>query len=324
MKRVTIPGTALNVAPICLGTGNMGTAISVEESSALLDQLIALGGNFIDTAHVYGDWIPGTKGLSEKAIGAWLQSSGLRAQVVIGTKGGHPALSSMNVSRLSRAEIVQDIHESLDYLRTDVIDLYWLHRDDTAIPVGEIIDILNEQVAAGTIRDFGASNWTIPRIQAALDYAAGKGVPSFVANQPRWSLALPDMAQHPDKTIVAMDETGIEFHRRTGMAVIPYSSQAHGFFSKLDSVGRSGIRAGDLALYDSPINGKRFAAARDLARRYGVSINEIALAYLLAQPFPTIPIVGSKRGDQLADSFKASDLALTPDDLAYLEANDGA
>ncbi len=320
MKRVTIPGTTLNVAPMCLGSTDIGAGIPAQDSFALLDQLIALGGNFIDTAHVYSDWISGTKSTSEKTIGQWLQSSGLRDQVVIGTKGGHPALSSMSVSRLSRAEIVQDIHESLDYLRTDVIDLYWLHRDDVTIPVGEMIDILAEQVQAGTIRYFGASNWTIPRIQAALDYSASKKIPSFVANQPMWSLAVPDMARHPDKTVVALDAAGIAFHRRTGMAVIPYSSQAHGFFSKLDTVGRSGIRAGELALYDSSINQQRFAAARELARRYGVSINEIALAYLLAQPFPTIPIIGSKNSDQLTNSFKAADLALTSDDLATLEA----
>jgi aryl-alcohol dehydrogenase-like predicted oxidoreductase len=319
MRYVVIPNTALRVSQICLGSTDIGSVIPTAESFALLDEFIALGGNFIDTALVYADWIPGPRSTSEKAIGQWLKARGLRNQITIATKGGHPQLSTMHISRLSHAEITHDLAESLDHLQTDTIDLYWLHRDDPTIPVGEIVDILNEQVAAGKIRYFGASNWSIARIQAAIKYAARSGKQAFVANQPLWSLAAPNMDVHPDQTLVAMDQAGLEYHRRTGMAVIPYSSQAHGFFSKLAASGRAGVSQTDLTIFDNETNWKRLECIRELAHRYEVPINDIVLAYLISQPFPTIPIVGSKRIDQLHSSIKALDLTLTPGDLVFLE-----
>jgi aryl-alcohol dehydrogenase-like predicted oxidoreductase len=320
MNHVVIPNTTLRVCSLCLGSSELGSVIPANDSFALLDEFVALGGNFLDTAHVYANWLPGPKSTSEKTLGQWMQARKIRDQVVIATKGGHPDLATMHVSRLSRAEIAQDVAESLDYLQTDTIDLFWLHRDDPAIPVGEIVDILSEQVEAGNIRYYGASNWTPARIQAAVDYAARKGKHTFVANQPLWSLALPNMDTHPDKTLVGMDQAGLDFHQRSGMAVIPYTSQAHGLFSKLDKSGWSGIAQGDRTLYDNATNRGRLERVQQLARRYAVEINDVVLAYLICQPFPTIPVIGSKRLDQLRSSIKAVELSLTPDDLAFLEA----
>jgi aryl-alcohol dehydrogenase-like predicted oxidoreductase len=321
MRYVVIPNTDLRVSQVCLGSTDFGSVIPAPDAFALLDEFVALGGNFVDTAHVYANWLPGPRSISEKTIGQWLRARGVRDQIVVGTKGAHPDMATMHVSRLSRAEIVQDLSESLDHLQTDTIDLYWLHRDDPAIPVGEIVDILNEQIEAGKIRYVGVSNWSIPRIQAALDYAQRSGKQAFVANQPMWSLAAPNMAKHPDKTIIAMDQDGIDFHRRTGMAVLAYSSQAHGFFSKLDAKGWDGVPKGDLTLFDNATNWKRLERIRELTQRYGVAINDVVLAYLLCQPFPTIPIIGSKRIEQLRSSLKAFEVPLTPDDVAYLEVS---
>jgi aryl-alcohol dehydrogenase-like predicted oxidoreductase len=170
MKYVTIPNSELRVSQICLGSAEFGATMAPKDSFALLDAFIAAGGNFIDTAHVYSDWIPNTKSTSEKLIGEWLRKSGMREDVLIATKGAHPRLTSMNVSRLSKDDIETDVHESLEYLQTETIDLYWLHRDDVSIPVGEIIEALNEQVWLGNIRYFGCSNWTFSRIQEAMDY----------------------------------------------------------------------------------------------------------------------------------------------------------
>jgi aryl-alcohol dehydrogenase-like predicted oxidoreductase len=319
MRYVDIPNTDLRVSAVCLGSSSIGSEISAPDSFALLDEFAMRGGSFIDTAHIYADWLPVPKGISEKTIGQWLEASGIRDQIVIATKGAHPRFETMRVSRLARADIMQDLSESLDYLQVDCIDLYWLHRDDPAIPVGEIIDALDEQVQAGTIRYFGASNWTIPRIQAALDYAARAGKRTFIANQPLWSLAHVDMTRHADQTLVAMDDAGIAFHRRTGMAAIPYSSQAMGFFTRLDALGRSGVSGRSFAPYDNATNRARLERIRSVARRRGASVNDVVLAYLLAQPFPTIPVVGCKRIDQLHASLRALDLTLTLDELAYLE-----
>src|SRR5215467_4718468 len=118
MRYVAVPNTDLRVSHICLGSTGIGAEISVPDSFALLDEFVRLGGNFIDTAHVYSDWIPGTKSTSEKTIGQWLKARGIRDQLNIGTKGAHPELTTMHISRLSSADIVQDLAESLDYLQT--------------------------------------------------------------------------------------------------------------------------------------------------------------------------------------------------------------
>jgi aryl-alcohol dehydrogenase-like predicted oxidoreductase len=319
MKYVPIPDSDLRVSRICLGSAEMGASITPKDSFALLDTFIAEGGNFIDTAHVYSDWIPNTKSTSEKLIGQWLKKSNMREDVVIATKGAHPALSSMNVSRMSKADIEQDITESLEYLQTEIIDLYWLHRDDTRIPVGEIIEILNEQAWLGNIRYFGCSNWTISRIQEAVNYAADKGTRGFVANQPLWSLAVADMKAIPDQTLVGMDDEGMGFHKRTQMAVIPYTSQAKGFFSKVERLGSAGLRDGDRKVYFSEVNQRRLLRAQELARKYQVTANDIALSYLISQPFVTIPVVGCRTIGQIRSSLKAVNVVLASEDVTYLE-----
>src|SRR4051794_14508954 len=114
MKYVSIPNTDLRVSQICLGSAEFGATLTQKDAFSLLDAFVAEGGNFIDTAHVYSDWIPNTKSTSEKFIGEWFRKSGMRDDVMIATKGAHPLLTSMNVSRLSQADIELDVHESLE------------------------------------------------------------------------------------------------------------------------------------------------------------------------------------------------------------------
>jgi len=226
----------------------------------------------------------------------------------------------MHISRLSPADIAHDIDESLEFLQVDTIDLYWLHRDDPTIPVSDILEPLNEQVAAGKIRYFGCSNWKISRIQAAVDYAASKNIQGFSANQPLWSLATPNPDGLSDKTLVAMDSNAITFHGQTGMTVIPYTSQAQGFFTKLAASGRAGLSEPIRRIYYNETNVRRLERAQTLAKRYGAALNDMVLAYLLCQPFTTIPVVGCKTLDHLHSSLKAADLKLTPEEVQYLEA----
>jgi aryl-alcohol dehydrogenase-like predicted oxidoreductase len=323
MKQVGIPGTDLIVSPICLGTTDLGLGDLQEDAAfELLNEYVEQGGNFIDTAHVYSNWIPGEICRSEKLIGKWLKSTGTRDRIVLGTKGAHPELDSMHISRLSPAEITQDLNESLEYLQTDHIDIYWLHRDDTAVPVAGILETLNEQVKAGKIRHLGCSNWKAYRIQEALDYAASKGIRGFVANQPLWSLAAPNLDKAPDKTLVAMDDDGIAFHKRTGMAAIPYSSQGKGFFTKLAASGLDGVSKADIQMYGNDVNNQRLGRIQKLANQYRVTVNSIVLAYLLSQPFTTIPIVGCKKLDHLHASLEANELRLTPEEISFLENTD--
>lgn len=183
MKYVTLPQTDLNVSRVALGSSMIGSRVNRDDSFALLDGFVDAGGTFIDTAHVYANWAPGPRSISEKTIGAWLKAIGSRNRLVIATKGGHPEPEHDRVSRLSPGEIVSDLVESLDFLGVDFIDLYWLHRDDLDRPVGEMLEVVNEQARLGKIRYFGCSNWRPNRIREAQDYASAHRLRPFVASQ---------------------------------------------------------------------------------------------------------------------------------------------
>ena len=122
-----LPGTDLELSPICLGTGGFGGSIDRQTSFAMLDRFVELGGNFLDTAHVYSNWIPGENSRSEKTIGLWLKDRQNRQNMVIGTKGAHPNLETMHLPRLSRADIQNDLEESLGHLQTDWIEIGRAH-----------------------------------------------------------------------------------------------------------------------------------------------------------------------------------------------------
>ena len=320
MHSVRIPNTALDVSSLCLGTGEFGSKLDRAASWALLDAFVAGGGTFIDTANIYGDWIPETKSSSEKTIGAWLTDRGNRDKMIIATKGAHPLLSSMNVSRCTPEDIVHDIDQSLGHLQCDVIDLYWLHRDDPTRPTGEIIECLAGQVKAGKIHYYGCSNWRVERIAAANAYAAAHGLPGFVADQMLWNAAKLDVAAISDKTIVAMEAPLYRYHQETGLAAIPFSSQAHGLLHKL-AMGRSdAIRASHNVIYPSASNQRRAVAVQTLAQELNVSFTGVVLGYLQSQPFVTVPIIGAQSLSHLQDSMAGDGVWLDEEQRDLIDA----
>lgn len=322
MQIVVLPGTDLQVSRVCLGTGSLGTPnLDADASFRLLDAFVAAGGTFLDTAHVYSDWIPGERHRSEKTIGRWLKASGQRERVVIATKGGHPDLSTPLVPRLSPAQIVADLDESLDCLGIDRIDLYWLHRDDPARPVGEMMEALHAQVQAGKIRYLGCSNWQPERIDAARAYARAHSLSPFVASQPFFSLAVPNPGAFPSDHAV-VDAAAESYYSGVGMAVIPYTSQARGFFTKAAAGGLDALRPKLRQDFANERTLGRLTRAQELAARLNVSITAIVLAYLTSQPFVTVPIIGPHTLDQLRDCLAFVDLTLTPAQRRYLA--DGA
>lgn len=321
MKYKNIPATGLNPSVLCLGAGPFGVDLSEELSFALLDRFFAAGGNFIDTALVYGEWLPNGKGLSEKTVGNWLKTRSNRADMLIGTKGAHPRLATMQVGRLSSAEITADLDESLHNLQTDYIDLYWLHRDDRQRPVAEILSALNEQVRAGKIRYFGCSNWQADRLQEAQAYAASHGMAGFAGNQVMWSLAAPNPAAIGDKTLVRMDQSLREYHRASGLAAMAYNSQARGFFAKLDQAAGAiaGLSPALQKTYGNEANLKKFSRLKKLAQAQGQPVSALSLAYLIAQPFPAYPIAGCSTMVQLNENLQAANIELEPSLVNYLD-----
>jgi aryl-alcohol dehydrogenase-like predicted oxidoreductase len=320
MRYIDITGTDLHVSAICLGTGALGSAVPQQDAFELLDLFVELGGTFLDSAKVYADWLPGERSVSEKTIGRWLRSRDVRDQVIVATKGAHPELSTMQIPRLSAEEIVSDLDSSLESLQVETIDLYWLHRDDPARPVGEILETLHDQVVAGKVRYYGCSNWRVPRIAAAQAYATKHGYTGFVADQMQWSLAQPAPGARSDPTMVAMDEELYRYHRETGMPAVPYSSQAGGFFQKIRAGQQDRLSPGARRRYDHSVNRQRMARIEELEGEAGLSVTQLALGYLLSQPFPTVPIVGCKTKAHLRDSLSAADVSLTPAQIAYLKS----
>jgi aryl-alcohol dehydrogenase-like predicted oxidoreductase len=187
--------------------------------------------------------------------------------------------------------------------------------------VGPIVDALLEQHKAGRIRYFGASNWSPERIVEANDYAQSKGKQGFVAAQPFWGLAVPNEENANAQGYLFHYEGRFEKLHAAGLTVIPYAAQSGGYFTKLAEKGEAGVPDGLKSRYDNPANQRRLEAVRAVAGKHGVSINEVVLAYLLSQPFQTVPIFGARTPEQVEDSVKAASLKLTAEELAQLRAS---
>ena len=315
-----LPGTDLDVSPICLGTALFGATIDTPTAYALLDAFVERGGNFIDTARSYNDWIPGERSRSEGLIGRWLADRRHRARCVIATKGGHAA--DDDSPRLNARDLTADIDASLARLHVDAIDLYYVHRDDAATPVAAIIDALNLHIIAGKIRYIGCSNWSASRIREANAHAAASGQAAFVANQPMWSAAVIDPTALPDRTLAVMNDDMRLLHSETGLACVPFSSQAGGLFTKMASpLTALRYRLGQTpAGYPSRANRRRYQALAAVAASRSLEVSQVVLGYLMSQPFVTVPIVGCRTVDQLSHTLAASDTRLDQSDLDAIEA----
>jgi aryl-alcohol dehydrogenase-like predicted oxidoreductase len=315
MKYIRLKDLKLSV--IGLGTDVYGTSIPREKCFGLMDTFLEMGGNLLDTANIYADWLPGEKGASERTIGDWMKERGNRDKVLVGTKGAHPPLSDMSVSRVTARDIRDDIEESLRRLRTDYIDIYYLHRDDIRVPVEEILDILNGFVAAGSIRYFACSNWITARLEAARKHAESSGKDGFLLSQIGWSLATPNPGSF-ESTLVYMDDAQLEYYRKKNFPVAAFSPQANGFFS--DKYGR-GIMPADGAAnsvvkhYYNEKNFSRQEKAELLAQKKGVTVNQIALAYLLNQGFPVAAVIGTGRLEHMREACVSSEIMLSKEEL---------
>ncbi len=289
-----------DLSPLVLGTMVL-TTDDLDAGAAVLDEYVRLGGNVIDTARVYGD------GDSERALGAWLERrADIRDRLVVITKGAHHIGDR---KRVTPADIDHDLGESVERLRGPV-DVYLLHRDDPSVPVGPVVEHLNALREAGLIRAFGTSNWTTARIDEANAYAADHGLEGFCLSSQHLSLAAQNEEHWPD-TRSANDPAIHEWHTRTQTTLLAWSSLARGYFAGRDDgdVGR---------VYDSAKSRERRRRARQVGDRLGRSAEQIALAWVLHQPFPVHAAVGVRTVEQLRDRFGA--LEIDPAELAGLTA----
>jgi aryl-alcohol dehydrogenase-like predicted oxidoreductase len=204
----------------------------------------------------------------------------------------------------------------LERLQTDHLDIYFLHRDNPDVPVGEFVDVLDEHHRAGRLGVFGGSNWTIARMEAANAYAAKNGKRGFTVLSNHFSLA--DMLEPMwADCIASSDEASIDWLRRTGTPLFAWSSQARGFFTDCAGPDKRQDAAMVRAWY-SDANFARRDRAAQLAREQGASMLNIALAYVLAQDFPVFPIIGPLTLDELRGSLGALRVKLTPERARWL------
>ena len=319
MRKHEMQGFDRPISVLALGTQAFGTSITVEESFKMMDLYVELGGNFLDTARLYGYFAENVQGISETVIGWWMKARGNREQMVIGTKGAHPPMSNMKESRLDRESIRGDIEASLRALDTDYVDIYWLHRDDENRPVEEILCTLNELIKEGKTRLIGASNWSLERLQEAEKVAKEKGLCAFSAVQPQWSLARQEVLE--DATLVRMNEAEYAWHVQNGLPVVPFTSQAKGFYYKLAQGGEEALSKKAKERFLSPRNMRSYEILRAISERTGYSVGALSIAYLTSQPFPVCPIVGFSSLQQAQSMREAGEILLDAADVAALNAS---
>lgn len=291
------------VSVLALGTAGYGGVCSEGKAFDMLDAYAGIGGNLIDTARVYGE--------SENVVGRWMQARGNREAIFLSTKGGHPRAGRMDIGRLSCGEIREDMAQSLEQLRTDHVDVYWLHRDDVSRTVGDIMETMQSLIDDGFARCVGASNWTCARIAEANDYAVSHGLTPFSANQPRFSLARQMTVE--DTTLVEMDAQSYRMHCETGMICMAFSAQAKGFFSKIDALGEDALSDKVRRRFLYPENMEVYARLKRLQAETGLSVGALSLAWLTSQPFDVYPICGTSSVEQVLALAEAGDAELAPE-----------
>lgn len=306
MKHIQIKGLDKPVSKLIMGS-DFFRLDNGQEVSDILGHYLAIGGNTIDTAFIY------CGGQSEQALGIWLDEMGNRDDINIFTKGAHHDASG---PRVNPEAIRSDLFTSLERLRTDYIDLYALHRDDPSIPVGVILEALNEHVEAGRIRAFGGSNWTHERLQEAADYAEQHGLIGFSFSSPNLSLA---KANEPFWAgCVSTDEQALRWHEAKQFPLLSWSSQARGFFTgRFTPENRD--NADLVRVFYSDDNWTRLRRAEQLAQEKGVSAIQIALAYVLSQPFPACALIGPRSEAEMLSCRDGAQLVLSAQELAWLD-----
>jgi aryl-alcohol dehydrogenase-like predicted oxidoreductase len=295
MRNGTLPVVTHPIGRCVLGT----SGIRNESGYRMLDHFMTAGGTYIDTAPIYGG------GVSEQAVGGWIAKNNPSDLVVIG-KGAHPPDCRPDA-------VKAELARSLDQLRLEKIDIYLLHRDDPQVPVGEWIDALEEERAAGLIDTYGGSNWSRQRMDEANAYADTNGRPRMTVLSNHFSLAEPVEPLYPGCAGISIEDG--RWLTETGIVLMPWSSQARGFFS---DVNRDLLDPNTWRCWDTPENRARRDRARLLAADRGVAAINVALAFVLSQPFATMPIIGPRDTDELAVALAGADIALDEAERQWL------
>ncbi len=301
--------SGLTTGPLALGGNAFGWTVDEAGSHAVLDRFADAGLSLIDTADVYSKWVPGNAGgESETIIGSWLKKSGKRDRIVIATKVG----GEMDAGQgLSAAYLKTAVEASLRRLQTDYIDLYQAHYDDAATPFEETLRTFEDLIKAGKVRAIGVSNHTPERLIAGLDAAKASNLPRYETLQPLYNLY-----DRQD-----FEQTFAPICRAQGIGVISFYALASGFltgkYRTQDDVDASKRKRSNSKYMTE--RGLRILAAMDaVSAETGAKLAQIALAWLMAQPDVTAPIVSATAPAQMDELVAATRLTLSADALQRL------
>ena len=301
MRYGSIGGVNKPISRLLMGVDNQRT---IAHACVMFDDFIERGGNCFDTAWVYGG-----AGAMERVWGQWNRNRNIREQIVLVGKGAHTP--ECNPEALTR-----QLKGSLERLQTHYVDIYMLHRDNLQVPVGEFVDVLNEHKNAGRMRVFGGSNWSLERVDAANAYAKSKGLQGFSVVSNNFSLAR--MIEPPwSGCVSASDPASRSWFEKTQTTLLAWSSQARGFFT--DRAGPELKSDAELVrCWYSDDNFKRRERVMEMAAKKNVMPINIALAYVLNQPFPTFALIGPRTLAETRTSLPGLDVELSADDVKWL------
>lgn len=310
MQYANLGRTALKVSRLCLGTMNFGWQTSEADSLAIMDRALDLGINFWDTADIYAG------GKSEEIIGQWFtQGNDHRAKIVLATKLYIPMHQWPNFGGLSALNIRRACEASLRRLKTDHIDLYQFHHIDRSAPWDEIWEAVQRLVADGKIIYAGSSNFAGWHIAKANEAALRRNFLGLVSEQSPYNLM--------ERTIeLEVIPACLDY----GLGLLPWSPLAGGLLAGALQKAERGRRSGDSALLGHTAREQRMAANRTRLQEYesfcaelGEKPADIALAWLLAQPGVTAPVIGPRTYAQFEDSLRSLEITMTPELLMKLD-----
>jgi len=309
MKKVNIKNTDLQIAPINFGGNVFGWTLDEKESFNILNKFEEGGFNFIDTADTYSWWVNGKGGQSEEIIGKWMKEKKNRQDIVLATKVGSE--TKEHGFDISKKHILKSVDESLKRLGTDHIDLYYTHFDDKVTPVEETLSAYDEIIKAGKVRYIGASNISPERLIESFEVSEKNNLPKYVALQPHYNLVEREKFETEYASLV----------EKYGLSAFPYWSLAAGFLTgkyRTEEDFEKTTRGASIKKYFDD-KGKAVLSALDrISEKHQSQPATVALAWLLANPLITAPIVSATSERQLQTIFDAPKLHLDSEDLEIL------
>jgi len=309
MEKITIKNTDLEIAPINFGGNVFGWTLDEKESFDILDAFVAEGFNFIDTADTYSWWVNGVGGQSETIIGKWMKNRNNRKKMVIATKVGSE--TKEHGVDISKRHILKSVDESLQRLGTDYIDLYYTHFDDKITPIEETLSAYDEIIKAGKVRYIAASNLSPERLIASFEVAEKNNLPKYVALQPHYNLMERNSFENDYAPLV----------ERYNLSTFPYWSLAAGFLTgkyRSEADLSKSARGEGVRKYVNATGLNVLTALDKIALKHQTQPATIALAWLLANPLITAPIVSATSKNQLKTLFDAPKISLDHVDLTFL------